>query len=261
MPAVKLKPDTLDLENQRFAQTPLTRPVFLNSVPKSGSHLLRNIIRMFVPAEQQYKQQFVQWGNMPSHLEAWDRSKNYLSWGHLWFSDASAMELSHVRKILLVRDPYDWVLSRARFFMSDNFQANLDIVKQGQLAVDDLLSLMIFGIHGKAPSMADIFTLNAVAWLGSDVHLVRFEELRERCRDLDGAQSEAYFAALLAACGIDPPSDWRERVRIGADPAQSGTARENLRGTSIDLPEKLPAKHQRLADYAAPGLRQLLGYA
>ena len=57
---VHLKPDTLDDENLKFVQQPLQHPLFLNSVPKSGTHLLRNIIRMFVPVEQQYKEQFVQ---------------------------------------------------------------------------------------------------------------------------------------------------------------------------------------------------------
>lgn len=260
MPVVKLQPDTLNLETMRFAQAPLDRPVFLNSVQKSGSHLLRNIIRMFVPVEQQYQKQFVQWGNMPEHLEAWDPAKNYLSWGHLFFSDASAIELAHVRKILLYRDPYDWVLARARFFVSANYEGNVDFVKKGRLKVDDLLSLMIFGIHGKAPPMADIFQFNAVAWLGSDVHVVRFEELRSHCRNIDSADAEGYFGPLLAACGIALPDDWRERVRIGADPKLSGTARENLTG-AIELPDELPAKHKRLVDFAVPGLRELLGYA
>ena len=57
---VGLKPDTLDEENRKFDQQPLKRPLFLNSVPKCGSHLLRNIIRMFVPVEQQYNVQFIQ---------------------------------------------------------------------------------------------------------------------------------------------------------------------------------------------------------
>ncbi len=261
MPVVDVMPDTLDAENRRFEQLPLDQPVFLNSVPKSGSHLLRNIMRMFVPVEQQYQKQFVQWGNMPEHLDAWDRSKNYLSWGHLFFSDASAMELGHVRKVLLVRDPYDWVLARARFFMSDNFQGNLDFIKDGSLSVDDLLSLMIFGIHAKAPPMADIYRYNAAAWLGSDVHFMRFEELVQHCKNLDAPAAERYFAALLAACGIDPvPADWRDRVRLGSDRQQSATARENLGGEAAELPESLPEKHRRLLDFAAPGLRALLGY-
>jgi len=260
MAVVKLPPDTLNLETARFAQTPLRRPVFLNSVQKSGSHLLRNIIRMFVPVEQQYQKQFVQWGNMPEHLEAWDPAKNYLSWGHLFFSDASAIELANVRKILLYRDPYDWVLARARFFMSENFEDNIEMIKGGHLSIDDLLSLMIFGIHGSSPPMRDIFQYNAAAWLGSDVHVVRFEDLRDHCRNLDRKEAELFFFELFEACGLDPvPSDWRERVVIGSDRKLSGTARENLTG-SIELPDELPTKHKRLVDFAAPGLRQLLGY-
>jgi hypothetical protein len=261
MPIVKLPPDTLNLETVRFAQNRLQQPVFLNSVQKSGSHLLRNIVRMFVPVEQQYQKQFVQWGNMPQHLDAWDPATNYLSWGHLFFSDASAIELAHVRKILLYRDPYDWVLARARFFMSENFQGNGDMIKNGQISVDDLLSLMIFGIHGKAPAMKDIFEFNAVAWLASDVFVVRFEELREHCRNLDAPEAGKFFSSLFGACGIAPlPDNWRERVRIGSDPKLSGTARENLTGV-IELPKVLPDKHMRLVDYSAPGLRQVLGYA
>ena len=260
MPRVKLQPDTLNRETDRFLQQPLSRPVFLNSVQKSGSHLLKNVVRMFVPVDQQYQKQFVQWGNMPEHLEAWDASKNYLSWGHLFFTDASAIELAHVRKILLYRDPYDWVLARARFFMSENFQGNVDFIRQGKLALDDLLTLMILGIHTKAPPMADIFLHNAVAWLGSDVHVVRFEELKKHCREVESEEAEAFFSGLLAACGISLPDDWLERVRIGSDPRLSGTARENLSG-AISLPDTLPSKHKQLVDYAAPGLRALLGYS
>jgi hypothetical protein len=261
MPVIQLPPDTLNQEVMRFRQEPLRQPLFLNSVPKSGSHLLRNIIRMFVPVEQQYQKQFVQWGNMPEHLEAWDPAKNYLSWGHLFFSDASAIELAHVRKVLLYRDPYDWILARARFFMSENYTSNVDFIKEGKLTVEDLLSLMIFGIRGSAPPMADIFQFNAVAWLGSDIHVIRFEELRTHCRNVETEEAETFFGKLLSACGIETiPADWRERVRIGSDPKLSGTARENLTGV-IDLPAALPDKHKQLVDYAAPGLRHLLGYA
>ena len=46
MPTVRMKNDTLNEENLRFEQQPLRQTLFLNSVPKCGSHLLRNIIRM-----------------------------------------------------------------------------------------------------------------------------------------------------------------------------------------------------------------------
>lgn len=262
MAHIKLKADTLDEEVARFAPVPLTAPVFLNSIPKSGTHLLKNILRMFVPIEQHYRTQFIQWGNLQDHLVAFDPRRNLFSYGHLFFSDASAIELAGVRKILLYRDPYDWVLARARFYLSDEFDGNVDYLKQGKLTVDELLSLMIFGIHKKAPKLSDMYDLNVAAWLGSsDVHAVRYEDLVHNVRDLQSTNAEQFFCALFDAAGIALPADWRERVAVGADRKHSGTARENLTGIPLEIPNALPDRHKRLVDYAAPGLRQLLGYA
>ncbi len=263
MPTITLKGDTLDSDTARFNPAPIREPLFLNSIPKSGSHLLQNIIRMFVPLNQQYREQFIQWGNLKDHLHAFLPQFPFFSYGHLFFSDASAIELANVRKILLYRDPYDWVLARARFYLSEEFQGNLNYLKEGKLGVDDLLSLMIFGIHTKAPNLSDMYDLNVAAWLGSSkVHAVRYEDLVRHIRDLESENAEAYFRALFDACGISPlPSDWRERVKVGSDRKRSGTARENLTGIALEIPESLPEQHRRLVDYAAPGLRQLLGYA
>ena len=260
MPRVEIMQDNLNEANRGFAHAPLTQPVFLNSVPKSGSHLLRNVMRMFVAVEQQYDVQFIQWANFREHLDAWRSPKNYISWGHLFFADASGIELARVRKVLLVRDPYDWVLARARFFLSEQFQGDLEHLKKGLLSVEELLNLMIFGIYKKAPSLADIYRHNAAAWLGTDIYLVRYEDLTARIRELDAEESERFFIGLLEACDIAMPGDWRERVRIGSDRRQSGTARETLTGQRIAIPRDLPETQKRLVDYAAPGLRALLGY-
>jgi hypothetical protein len=260
MPRVAITQDTLDDENRRFAQQPLRQPVFLNSVPKSGSHLLRNIVRMFVPVEQQYSKQFIQWAILGEHRHAFSRETNLLSWGHLFFGDASAIETGPTRRILLIRDPYDWVLARARFFLSNEFRGNVDHLRSGELTVGGLMSLMIFGIHGKAPALVDVYRHNAVAWLGTGVHVVRYEELTALLAKLDSGEAESWFRALLDACGIEMPADWRERVRIGSDRRQSGTARENLSTPEIELPATLPEIHRRQVDFAAPGLRAILGY-
>ncbi len=259
---VRLKPDTLDEENRRFAQVRLPQPLFLNSVPKSGSHLLRNIMRMFVPVDDQYQTQFIQWGNLQQHLEAFHPEKKMLSWGHLMFSDASAIEAAPARKIVLVRDPYTWVLARARFFLSDEFGDNSMLVKNGELTVDTLINLMIFGIHQKAMSLRDLFNYNAVAWMGTDCTILRYEDLVAAVRNLDGAEAEAYFGSVFEAAGLAVvPPDWRERVRIGSDRKQSGTASENLTGDAARIPKTLTDQQKGLVDYAAPGLRELLGYA
>lgn len=261
MTRIRLKPDTLDEENAKFAQVRLPRPLFLNSVPKSGSHLLRNIMRMFVPVEDHFKDQFIQWGNLQQYKHAFRGADCKLSWGHLLFSDASAVEAAPARKIILVRDPYTWVLSRARFFLSDEFGDNSVLVKNGELTVDALINLMIFGIHGKAMSMRDLFQYNAIAWLGQDSTMVRYEDLVAALKDLDSPAAEDFFMNLFSACGLaGVPDDWRERVRIGSDRKQSGTASENLHPGGPEIPKVLEDYQKRLVDYAAPGLRAFLGY-
>lgn len=261
MPNVLVQADTLDAENGRFEQAPLRRPVFLNSVPKSGSHLLRNIIRMFVPVDQHYTRDFIQWPNMQQHLAAFDPAAPKLSWGHLLFADASVIETAPARRITLYRDPYDWVIARARFFLSEQFAGNVDHLKSDALDADELLTMMIFGLPGKAPSLNAIYELNAAAWLGSRTHVVKFEDLAAHVSTVDSDAADAFFGTLLDACGIDRPMDWRDRIRVGADRQQSGTARENLTGIGLDLPATLGPKHRALVDYQAPGLRALLGYA
>jgi hypothetical protein len=257
-----MKQDTLNERNGEFVQVPLRLPVFLNSVPKCGTHLIRNIMRMFVPVEQQYHATFIQLPLLRQHMAAFDPARSKLSWGHLLFSDHSSAAMYGVRHVLLVRDPYKWVLARARFFLSENFQADLDHLKMGRTPVEDLLNMMIFGIHQKAPSLADVFTHNAASWMGSPAYVIRYEDLLKHIKALDSMDAQAYFFNLFAHCGIEPvPEDWRERVRVGSDRQQSATARENLSGETIAIPDELPAAQKKLVDFHAPGLRALLGYA
>ena len=257
---IKVKPDTLDDENRKFAQGPLRQPLFLNSVPKSGSHLLRNIIRMFVPVESQYQAEFIQHHFLQQHLAAFDPSRNRLSWGHLFFFEPARKALAGVRHIVLVRDPYQWVLARARFVLSNEFHGGLDHLKRPDVAVDSILNLMIEGTKPQLAPLGITYHYNAVAWLDYGVHLVRYEELTEALRDLSSRKAEEYFGTLLDACGITRPEDWRERIRIGSDRKQSGTARENLTGVAARIPSELPEAQKRMVDRAARDLRRTLGY-
>lgn len=262
MPTITIKPDNLNELNAGFRQEPLAEPVFLNSVPKCGTHLMRNIVRMFVPVPQQYHRTFIQHAILEKHVSAFTARPPLLSWGHLLFSDGAAIALRRVRHLVLVRDPHDWVLARARFFLSGAFQGELENIKGGRVSVEDALNMMIFGVHEKAPALQEIFLHNAASWLGTHARLTRYEELVSNLRDLDSTAAERYFGSLLADCGISPlPADWRERVRMGSDRGQSGTARENLHGLAAEVPDELPEVQKRLVEFAAPGLRQLLGYA
>ncbi|MDP3740457.1 MAG: hypothetical protein Q8R02_23935 [Hyphomonadaceae bacterium] len=260
MPRITLEKDNLDEQNKTFVQTPLKQALFLNSVPKSGTHLLRNIMRMFVPVEHHYTAAFIQIAQLRAHVAAFSPNPWKLSWGHLLFDDEPAVLMKDVRKVLLVRDPYDWVLARARFYLSENFDGRLEHLKGGRVNIEDILNMMIFGVHKKAPSLEETFRYNACAWLGTGVYLIRYEDLMQAVKSPDIPASERYMLDLFAACGIDAPTDWRERVRIGSDRKQSSTARENLRPTGVNVPDELPDTQKQLVDYAAPRLRKLLGY-
>ena len=258
---INVKPDTLDDENRKFVQRPLRQPLFLNSVPKSGSHLLRNIIRMFVPVEDQYQAEFIQYHFLQRHLAAFDRSRNRLSWGHLFFMEPSRAALAGVRHIVLVRDPYEWVLAQARFVLSNEFNApGLEHLKEAGTSVETILNLMIQGTRPQLAPLDITYHFNAVAWLGAGAYLLRYEELIGALRGLESKEGEAYFRSLFEACGIDRPDDWRERVRIGSDRKQSGTARENLTGVAAKIPHELPEAQKRMVDSLAPALRATLGY-
>jgi len=259
---VSVQPDTLDEKNRKFVQQPLPQPLFLNSVPKSGSHLLRNIIRMFVPVEDQYNAEFIQHQFLEQHLAAFDRRRNMLSWGHLFALNASRAALAGIRHIVLVRDPYPWVLAQARFLLSNEFEVpGLERLKSPDTPVESILNLVISGTKPQLAPLAITYQYNAVAWLDAGVKLMRYEDLIGALRDLESEGAESYFSTLFEACGIIRPDDWRERVRIGSDRKQSGTARENLTGLAARIPAELPAEQKHMVDRAVPGLRKRLGYA
>lgn len=262
MPRIVAKADNLNEQNANFAQERLVQPIFLNSVPKCGTHLVRNIMRMFVPVDQQYHKAFIQHAILRSHQVAFSEAMPHLSWGHLLFSDDAAIVLSHVHHVVQIRDPYDWVLARARFFLSDTFQGALEHLKGGNVSIDEVINMMIFGIHGKAPSLQEIFTHNAVSWLSTKVRVLRFEDLLHHVRNIDTDDAERFFRTLLNDCGLaELPNDWRARIRIGSDRQQSATARENLAGGSAaEVPDELSDLQKELVNYAAPGLRKILGY-
>jgi hypothetical protein len=222
MVSIKPKREHRDGKANSFESIPLRQPLFLNGLPRSGSDLLRNILRTFVPVEQQYDAEPIQPANLRQKIPAFDPRRNYLSLGYLFFTDISALALARVHKVLVYADPYDWVLARARFYLSGEIRGTMDHLKGDLSDLDQLLTLMIFGNRKDIPSLAAMYELNVVAWLGSNVQAVRREELLARVRNLKSRDAATYFENLLEGCGISPlPADWRERVQSGASDSQS----------------------------------------
>jgi hypothetical protein len=97
--------------------------------------------------------------------------------------------------------------------------------------------------------------------MGTRAHIVRFEDLLKNAIEVESDAAEKFFYDLLSPMGMtELPADWRDRVRLGSSKELSATYRDNLSGKALELPDELPEIQKRLVDYAAPGLRQLLGY-
>ncbi len=254
------RPDTLNTEVSRFTQTPLTQTAFLNSVPKCGTHLLRNIVRMFVPVAQHFDREFIQLQNLEQHQAALDPRRPAFSVGHLIYADMAALATRHARHVILVRDPYDYVLSRARFVFSEEFRHPMLEPLKAAASVDQVINFMIFGVPGKGPALREAFTFNAVAWMHTGAEIVRYEDIVAALKTLESPESEAFFGDLLGKFGITLPGDCRERVRIGSSREHSATDSGQLSGVP-DFPKVLSEGQKTLVDFAAPGLRALLGYS
>ena len=257
---IQSRPDTLNPQVRRFAQAPLQQTAFLNSVPKCGTHLLRNIVRMFVPVERHYDREFIQLQNLEQHQVALDPRAPAFSVGHLIYADMAALATRHARHVVLVRDPYDYVLSRARFVFSEEFKHPMLEPLKASASVEQVINFMIFGVPAKGPALRDVFTFNAVAWMHTGAQIVRYEDIVAALKTLDRPESETFFRDLLGKFGIALPQDWRERVRIGSAREHSATDSGKLSGVP-DFPRSLTDGQKALVEFAAPGLRSLLGYS
>ena len=57
--------------------------------------------------------------------------------------------------------------------------------------------MMILGIHGKSPSLEDIYVHNAVGWLGTKATIVKYEDLCGFVLNLDSNESFEFFSELF----------------------------------------------------------------
>jgi Sulfotransferase domain len=243
----------------RFVSSPLASDILVNSVPKCGTMLLRNVVYMFVPREAVYLP-FVVNDNLSSKPIF---EQKVVFTGHVNHDVVSRVVFRDAKHLIIVRDPYDYVLAQARFMFSKVMQERTELARfiaTHSLSMDDVVPLMIAGIAFGGniwPSVGDMFARNALSWTDR-CHFVKYEELRKHANAVETAGAYGYFASLLAACGLEMPSDWQERVEAGADRGLSDTASDDfdVRGDRNYLIESEKA----LFASVAPKLREVLGY-
>ena len=101
----------------------LTTPVFVCTVPKSGTLLLGGILRQIFGKELIHKSED-KFGNRHITTEvdilSRHRLENKIYSGHIRYSEKIANLISKYPKVFLIRDPRDYVVSQAHFM--DNFK-------------------------------------------------------------------------------------------------------------------------------------------
>ena len=242
---------TLDEAHIRFTQASLSGSVLINSVPKCGTMLLRNILVMFVPWEQ-ISWPFITNDDLPEPPET-----PTCFTGHLKYSARSLKFARKTHHLVLVRHPHSQVLSYARFMWSRHWKDSSlgQFIREQEMTFDEVVRLTITGWQAGneiIDSPKGFFIHNAIAWSGQAT-IVKYEELRKAVSELD----EDYFRRLLDAAGLNLTADWRERVTVASDPEYSSTASGKF---STDDRKYLTNEERALFESVAPGICKALGY-
>jgi len=253
--------DPIKEAHTKFTHRPLNERVILNSVPKCGTMLLRNIVLMFTPWDEIH----FPWPSAETFGQFEDviRENKFKQFaGHIPHSPEASVFMRHFRHVLLIRDPIDQVLSYARFYHADHISEASDLsryIRDHQLNFDEVVGLVIVGLHRYFTGVNEYFVKRAIAWFDSGCFIIKYEDLLHHVKNLHRPQAKTYFSRLLNHLNIDMPSDWRQRVAAGADRKISSTSPENVAG-AINERKELSPGNQALFLATAPTLHEALGY-
>jgi hypothetical protein len=267
MGILKTLEDQLRSRNMRFQHRQQPNRVFVNGVPKNGTNLVRDVLTMFFPWGT-IENDTITDANLHLHDARVKQNHSGLYWGHINHGPVTAVFMRQFRHIVVVRDPYDYVLSRAYFLFDErqkSFTQMARVVQEHGLSFDDAVSVAIRGwcFNGEYyPSVRDLYLSNALGWTDLGCMFIRYEEMLTWCNKPDDAEAWNWFQPLFDFCGIEAPEDWRGRVVAGADRRISLTSTENLGVTThVVRRRELTEGQKKLFAVVAPGLREALGYA
>ena len=220
-----------------------TPPVLANSVPKSGTHLLDQILEA-LPGRRNFGE-FL--SSMTSSFQFRRRSPDESSAAlrtavpgelvraHLFFDPAVAAAIAETRYVhyFIYRDPRDVVLSEAHYLRSLNRWHRLHPFFRDAPSLDEAIAISIRGLPEHAeklyyPPIGDRFEQYA-GWIGrDDVFAVKFEDLiGPRQPELIAAMAEFYVRR--SETPVDA-SELAMAMQANVDPGRSHTYRKGRSG-------------------------------
>jgi hypothetical protein len=211
----------------QFAPVPRRHNVFINTLPRSGTHLLSNLMTGFLGFASTYPSLISNRINAIPGPTTLDHSfftnlrptlNQYgLHYGHIRWTPSAAVFLKSFKTIQLIRDPYSQIISLASLFLEPYSRVNGPVgyyVQKNKLNLFDVVKLLLHGSdeHPHISSAQQIIQETSVQWLSAGHHVLRFEDLISAVKNVDGAGAKDFFAAIFDAIETPLPDDWKRRV-------------------------------------------------
>jgi tetratricopeptide (TPR) repeat protein len=247
----------------------LTSPAFVCSVPKSGTHLILGILRSVFGDDQVYELNDKKAGNQiltENDILDMPQFDKKIYVGHFAYSDELSSQIKDFKKILLVRDPRDYVISMAYYM---NYSTNF--YYRRLQSWENKISSIILGMrvqsvvqnHGLF-SLNDTFTKYFLDWIlnNTDSMVVRFEDIVDKQFGGDDDRKLRTIRSIIRFLNCVPDfndQSLMEKIEEGSKPEKSSTFRKSKNKIGSWRGEFTPRNIMQFKK-VAPHLVSALGY-
>lgn len=208
------------------------RPFLLNSIPKSGTHLLLQAVQGIPDVE--IVPPVIMGEFKKEDLDIQDLSLNQFIYGHLFYSAEyeETFRKHGVKQLLMIRDPRDVILSLYYYMLKVlPHHPVRQYAEKNQLNKEEIINSLILGIsenefiYEGSNEILSRFT----SWMNNpDVLVLRYEDLNDPMK-----QGEEFYNILFHLTGGNVPENFSEMIESMKNniiPEHSGTFRKGSSG-------------------------------
>jgi hypothetical protein len=219
----------------KFAPVKDALPIVVNSLPKSGTVLTRNILMGFygTTATHPGTLGWREYGRSRSVFSDLCEPHHRFIIGHFPYHEISNDFIRSVphplRMIIVIRHPLDNCYSLARHYFRPGMPHEIaKVLRERQVSFEDAVGYCITGLSENGNQVQSVNTRfeRFLTWRdqGIETLTITYESLVAAIRDLEaGADRVPFFETLFKFCGISAPADWRARVSAMSDPSLAWT--------------------------------------
>jgi LPS sulfotransferase NodH len=208
-------------------------PVVLNSLPKSGTVLSRNILMGFygTKATRAATLGWRQYVKNKTFADLCEPQHQFLI-GHFPYhpiSNQFIRSFPHpLRMIICIRHPLDNCYSLARHYFRPGMQSKAGkAIKEKGLTFEEMVTYCISGMNFGGEQVQNVMRryTDFLIWRQPSFPtlVIKYEDLLAALRNPTGAEQATFFERLLGFCGISLPDDWEARIKAMASPALAWT--------------------------------------